>query len=268
MNQNDTNYLELNKDSWNKRLESHMTSEFYNVEDFKKGMSSLNSIELDLLGDIKGKSILHLQCHFGQDTMSLARMGAQCTGVDLSDKSIDVARNMSAELGLDCDFMCCDLYDLPNHLNKQYDYVFTSYGTIIWLPDINKWAKTIKQFLKPTGQFVFVDFHPVVWMFDDNLEKVGYNYFGGEPIIENESGTYAEPGADITSTIVTWNHTFSEILMCLTNAGMEITDVQEYDYSPYDCFKNLEKIANRKYQIKHYGNKFPLVMSICASPVK
>jgi SAM-dependent methyltransferase len=108
-------------------------------------------------------------------------------------------------------FICCDIYDLPNHLNQQFDVVFTSYGTIGWLPDLNKWAAVIQQFLKPGGQFVFVEFHPVVWMYDDDFSKVGYNYFNTGPIVENESGTYADRDAAIQQDYIMWNHGLAEV---------------------------------------------------------
>lgn len=124
------NYIDQNRNSWNKRAEIHFDSEFYDVKGFLEGKSSLNAIELGLLGDIKGKSILHLQCHFGQDSLSLARLGAKVTGADFSDKAIDLARELNEKLQLDAEFICCDLYDLTRQLDKKFDLVFTSYGTI------------------------------------------------------------------------------------------------------------------------------------------
>ena len=174
------NYIEINRQSWNSRLESHLRSDFYDVAGFLNGKSSLNSFELELLGDVTGKSILHLQCHFGQDTLSLARMGAKVTGVDLSDKAIAEANRLAQQMHLDATFICCDIYDLLNHLDHQFDIVFTSYGTIGWLPDLSKWANIVSRFLKPGGNFVFVEFHPVVWMFDDEFDKIGYNYFNAQ----------------------------------------------------------------------------------------
>ncbi|RYE50500.1 MAG: class I SAM-dependent methyltransferase [Sphingobacteriales bacterium] len=164
-------YISVNKQSWNNRTASHLKSEFYNVEGFLAGKSSLNSIELDLLGDVSGKSILHLQCHFGQDTISLARLGAKVTGVDLSDKAIDAARDLAEKCGFAVNFICCDVYDLPDNLNEQFDMVFTSYGVIGWLPDLDKWAKIISRFMKPGGSLIFAEFHPVLWMFDNNFKE-------------------------------------------------------------------------------------------------
>jgi SAM-dependent methyltransferase len=175
------NYIEINRRSWNNRTDTHLASAFYDVPGFLKGNSSLKDIELHLLGDVTGKSILHLQCHFGQDTLSLSRLGATVTGVDLSDKAIENAERLAKETGLPADFICCDIYDLPNYLDTTFDIVFTSYGTIGWLPDLDKWANIIARYLKPDGRFIFVEFHPVVWMFDNDFEKVAYNYFNDAP---------------------------------------------------------------------------------------
>jgi ubiquinone/menaquinone biosynthesis C-methylase UbiE len=255
-------YLEINRQSWNNRIETHLKSEFYDLDGFLKGNNSLNEIELNLLGEIKGKSILHLQCHFGQDTISLSRLGAEVIGVDLSDKAIESAKKIAMDTN--ATFICCDIYDLPNHLDKQFDIVFTSYGTIGWLPDIDKWAKIVSGFLKPNGQFVFVEFHPVVWMFDDNFENIGYNYFNTGAIIETESGTYADKTAGITQKSVMWNHSLSEVINSLIKNNLEIISFDEFDYSPYNCFNKTIETAPGKYRIAHLDNKIPMVYSIDA----
>lgn len=257
-----TDYLEKNKASWNKRTEFHVKSDFYQNEAFINGANSLQSIELALLGDIKGKSVLHLQCHFGQDTLSMARMGAQTTGVDLSDKAIDEAKKLNTKLGLSAEFVCCDIYDLPNHLDKQFDIVFTSYGTIAWLPDIDKWAAIVSKYLKPGGQFIFAEFHPFVWMFDDDFTKIQHPYFKADPIVEMESGTYADKSAAITMECVTWNHSLSSVMTNLIKHDIEIADFQEYNYSPYNCFSQTEKIGDKQFRIKHLADKIPMVYSI------
>lgn len=261
----DFNYIEINKKTWNNKTEVHINSEFYDNESFLKGKSTLNDIELELLGAISGKKILHLQCHFGQDTMNFSRMGAIATGIDLSDKAIEKAREFTAKLGLDTKFLCCDLYDLPNHLNEQFDIVFTSYGTIGWLPDLDKWAKVISQFLKPNGKFVFAEFHPVVWMFDNDFKEIYYDYFNVAPIIEDESGTYADRYANIEAKTITWNHPTSEVLNALIQNGLEINCFNEYDYSPYNCFQETEEFEPNKFRIKHLKNKIPMVFSIKAT---
>ncbi len=262
------NYIAINKQSWNNKTEVHLKSDFYDLEGFLKGNTSLNKIELDLLGDLEGKSILHLQCHFGQDSISLARMGAKVTGVDLSDKAIENAKRIARETKANVSFICCDIYDLPMHLDKQFDIVFTSYGTITWLPDLNKWANLISIFLKPNGRFIFAEFHPVVWMFDDHFEKIGYNYFNTGAIIETENGTYADRSAAISQEYICWNHSMSEVTNALITAGLEINSLHEYDYSPYNCFKNTEEFEPKKFRIKHLGNKIPMVYSIVATAKK
>ncbi len=258
------NYIEINRQSWNNRVDTHIGSEFYDMKGFLKGNSSLNSIELELLGNIKGKRILHLQCHFGQDTISLARKGAIITGVDLSDKAIQKARGIAEECKVDATFICCDIFDLPNHLDAQFDIVFTSYGTIGWLPDLDKWASIVSRYLMPEGQFIFVEFHPVVWMFDDDFDKVGYNYFNSGAIVETESGTYAEKKAEINQECIMWNHSISEVINSLIKSGLSINSFDEYDYSPYNCFKHTIEFEPKKFRIAHLENKIPMVYAIKA----
>ena len=259
------NYIEINRQSWNNRTDTHLKSEFYDLNGFIKGKTSLNSIELDLLGDLSGKTILHLQCHFGQDTISLSRLGAEVTGVDLSDKAIESAKQIARETNSNATFICCDIYELSNYLDQQFDIVYTSYGTIGWLPDLDKWAKIVSTFLKPNGQFIFVEFHPVVWMFDDNFEKIHYRYFNSGAIVESESGTYADKSAAITQEYVMWNHGLSEVITNLIKNGLEINSLNEYDYSPYDCFNKTIEFEPKKYRIAHLENKIPMVYSIVAA---
>jgi len=257
-------YKEVNKKAWNDRTDVHFESEFYDVAKFIEGESSLNTIELDLLGDITNKSILHLQCHFGMDSISLNRLGAETTGVDLSDKAIDRAKELALKTNSNTRFIQSDIYELGDHLDEQFDIVFTSYGTIGWLPDMDKWAKIVSQFLKPGGDFIFVDFHPVVWMFDEQFDKIGYNYFNSGPIKETSSGTYAEKDAEIELKTISWNHGMSEVVNSLLQNGLEIKQLNEFNYSPYDCFNETVKIAEKQFRIKHLGDKIPMVYSIRA----
>lgn len=259
------NYIEINRESWNKRTDVHLESDFYDLDNFIKGKTSLNSIELNLLGNLKGKSVLHLQCHFGQDSISLSRLGAEVTGVDLSNKAIESAKKLVQKTNSNATFICSDIYDLPNHLNKQFDIVFTSYGTIGWLPDLNKWAQIVSKFLKPNGQFVFVEFHPVVWMFDDDFTKIDYRYFNSGAIVETSNGTYADKTADISPKSVTWNHGFSEVLNSLIKNGLEVNQFDEFDYSPYNCFNKTIEFEPNKFRIKHLEDKIPMVYSILAT---
>lgn len=263
--QDSSDYIKLNKQTWNDKVDVHIASDFYENDHFLNGKSTLNDIELALLGNVSGKKILHLQCHFGQDTISLARLGAKATGVDLSDKAIEKAQQFNTQLGLDATFICCDVYDTPSYLDEKFDIVFTSYGTIGWLPDIDKWAKVVSHFLKPNGKFIMADFHPVVWMYDDNFKEVFYNYFNTEPIYENETGTYADKDAPIVNKTISWNHPISEILNALISNNLEVNQFNEYDYSPYNCFNETEEFETGKFRIKHFENKIPMVYSILAT---
>lgn len=259
------NYIDINKKAWNEKTEVHVDSDFYDTPSFLEGRSTLNNIELALLGDITGKKVLHLQCHFGQDTLSLGRLGAEVTGVDFSDKAIATANELSQTSGIPARFICSDVYSLHEHLNEEFDIVFTSYGTIGWLPDLDKWAWTIARFLKPGGTFVFAEFHPVVWMFDDNFEKIGYNYFKADAIIESQIGTYADVSAPLENEMITWNHSLSEVVNSLIQSGLEINEFNEFDYSPYNCFRNTEEFEPGKYRISHLKNNIPMVYSVKAT---
>lgn len=263
--QPEKNYKEINRKSWNQRVDVHMDSDFYDMEGFLSGKTSLNSIEMELLGDIRGKEILHLQCHFGQDTISLAREGAIVTGVDLSDKAIDRAKALASQCDVEVSFIQCDIYDLPNHLDRQYDIVFTSYGTIGWLPDLDKWASVVSRYLRPQGQFVIVEFHPVVWMFDQDFKKIEFNYFNTGAIVENEEGTYADKKAPISQQSIVWNHSLSEVVNSLIKCGLAVNSLDEYDYSPYNCFKNTVESSPKKFIIKHLENKIPMIFAIEAT---
>ncbi|MEL6356089.1 MAG: class I SAM-dependent methyltransferase, partial [Bacteroidota bacterium] len=202
-------YLSANKDHWNKSTETHWTSKMYNIEGWLAGdNSNLKEIELSLLPeDLNGKKLLHLQCHFGQDTLSLARMGAEVTGVDLSDRAIAKANELAKLAHLSGRFINCDLYSLPNHLaeDHSFDIVYTTYGTIGWLPDMDKWAAVVARYLKPGGQFIFAEFHPLVWCLNYERNGFEYSYFNRETIIEESDSSYTD-GKKELSTEVGWNH--------------------------------------------------------------
>ncbi len=257
-----SNYFAINKQTWNNKTQVHTQSQFYNNQAFLNGLSSLNDIELGLLGDVKGKKILHLQCHFGQDTISLARMGAEVTGVDFSDKAIDVAKGIASELNVSAKFICCNVLDLPNALNEKFDIIFSSYGVIGWLPDLNKWANVISTFLKPSGKLILVEFHPFIWMFDNQLQNITYSYFNDEPIIETETGTYADKQDTNKYMSITWNHPISDVLTALLKQNFTLQIFNEFNYSPYNCFESMEEFEPKKFRIKSFENKLPLVYAL------
>jgi 2-polyprenyl-3-methyl-5-hydroxy-6-metoxy-1,4-benzoquinol methylase len=257
-------YASVNKALWNAKTPWHVQSAFYDMAAFRAGKNTLNDIELALLGDVRGKSVLHLQCHFGQDSLSLARMGAKVTGVDLSETAIATANQLAQELNLDARFVCANVYDVPRVLNEQYDIVFSSYGTIVWLPDMDEWARMITGALKPGGYFVFAETHPFVLMYDDNLEKVTYSYFNDGEIIETEQGTYADRNAPISLESRTWNHSLGEVMNALMKAGLTLTDFHEHDYCPYPCFGNMTETAPGRFQMTGNEGKVPLIYSLKA----
>ena len=257
-------YFAANRESWNKRTGVHKDSDFYDLETFKKGASSLNKIELEGLGDVKEKTLLHLQCHFGMDTMSWEREGAIVTGADLSDDAINLAKEIATELNLKAKFICCNVYDLQQHLDEKFDIVFTSYGTIGWLPDLDKWAQLIAYYLKPGGIFYITDFHPTLWMMDENFEHIKYYYFNTLVIEEETSGTYTDRNAPIRSKEYSWNHPFSEIFTALIKNGLTIKEFNEYPFSPYNCFNNMEQGDDKMWRIKGMDEKMPMLYSIKA----
>lgn len=257
-------YLKLNREAWDRCVPKHAASEFYDLEGFKSGKEILNAVELGLLGNIRDKSLLHLQCHFGMDTLALARHGAVVTGVDFSPVAIEQAAALSRELNIPGTFVCSDIYSLPEVSHDTFDIVFTSYGTIGWLPDCGKWAKVIANQLNQNGKFVMADFHPVVWMYDSDFEKVEYSYFNKQEIVETKPGSYADTNSQETYTTVGWNHSLGDILGSLIAAGLRITHFAEHDYSPYACFKHLEQGPDGGYRIKHLNGMIPMMYSIVA----
>lgn len=259
-----SSYFDANKQLWNQRTAVHKDSSFYNLAGFKAGENVLTPIELNELGDVKGKTMLHLQCHFGMDSLNWARLGAVVTGVDLSDEAIKEAKQLNNDLGMNATFICCNVYDLKEHLNEKFDIVFTSYGTIGWLPDLNKWAEIISCYLKPGGIFYMADFHPVLWMFDDEFTHFQYSYENSEVIITESEGTYTDRDADIMGKEYGWNHSISEILNALITNGLQIGHFNEFMYSPYACFRNTVEFEKGKWHIKGLEGKIPMVYSLKA----
>ncbi|AXT50945.1 class I SAM-dependent methyltransferase [Aquimarina sp. BL5] len=257
-------YFKTNQATWNEKVAVHASSNFYDLELFRKGKTSLKQFELEGLGDVSGKSLLHLQCHFGQDTLSWSRMGAKCIGVDLSEKGIELAKQLTTELQLDADFICCNVLDTSDYIKDQFDIVFTSYGVIGWLPDLKPWGKMIAEKLKTGGVFYIVEFHPIVWMFDylEGTPKIKYGYHQKEAIYEEYEGTYADTSSKMISKEYGWNHGLGEVVSALSEAGLTIEYLREYDESPYDVFPNLTENKNGMFESS--DKLFPLLFAIKA----
>lgn len=250
-------YLQVNQQAWDKRTEIHKASRFYDVDGFLQGASSLQEIECRELA-VAGKSLLHLQCHFGLDTLSWARLGAKVTGVDLSPAAIGYAQELAQKAKLDATFVASDVYQCRQYIQTQFDLVYTSYGALCWLPDLRQWAEVVAASLKPGGEFYMVEFHPLQAVFE------GYRYFShAEPDIETEV-TYTENANDEKHTTATWSHPISEVINALIQAGLNIQSVQEYDYSPYNCFEGLVEVAEGRYAWLHQEQAIPLTYALRA----
>lgn len=257
--------FDANKETWNKKVAVHAASEFYDLSGFKAGSESLKMYELNALGDVRGSKLLHLQCHFGQDTLSWARKGAICTGVDISEKGIELARDLNEELGLDVTFVCCNVLDVSKHISEEFDIVFTSYGVIGWLPDLKPWGTMIADRLKSGGVFYLVEFHPIAWMFDYKTDppKMRYGYQQQEAIYEEYEGTYADDGnATMISKEYGWNHGLGEVISALTAAGLRIDTLKEHPGSPYNIFPGLVKSESGLFELP--DRLYPLIYELKA----
>lgn len=262
-------YLRSNQKLWNDWTDIHAKSAFYDVEGFKAGKFRLTSIEKGELGDVRGKSLLHLQCHFGMDTLSWASLGAIVTGVDFSDKAIALARSLSEEIGIPATFVHSNVYDLPQNLSGRFDIVFTSYGVLGWLPDIGAWAKVVAHFLKPGGTFFVVDIHPIVWAFDEDNEselKLRYSYFPKpEPIKLDVKGSYADLDHEYRGVEYGWNHSLSEYINSLIGAGLQIESLNEYPFHAWKALPLMERGEDGWWRLTGQKGELPLMFSIKAT---
>ena len=246
-------YLEENQKLWDEWAAFHPDTSFYDMEGFLKGKNSLKPVELEALGDVKGKRLLHLQCHFGQDTLSWSRLGAKTTGVDFSATAIETARALNQQLGLDARFIQSDIQSLKGKLEGQYDIAFTSYGVLTWLPGLQPWAEAIRHYLKPGGAFLLVEFHPAFVIFDPENGQPAYSYFYEDNPIETDinGGSYAgryEGGKPRKE--YTWQHSLSDIIMALLEAGLALEEFREYGYSPYNCWPEMEEVSPGRFRSK------------------
>ena len=270
-------YRKSNLELWNNWAEIHAKSEAYELEGFKAGKLGLHSIEREELGDVSGKTLLHLQCHFGKDTLSWARLGAQVTGADFSDKAIALAQSLSVELGMPAKFVISDIYDLPYVLSGQFDIVFTSYGAIYWLPDIDRWAQVVAHFLKLGGTFYMAEFHPFAHVFEsadkesaDQRLRLAYPYSSkpNEPLRFEPQGSYAAPDAGYQGVEYGWNHSLGEILNALIKAGLRIDFLHEFHYSVEgSMFRNMERGEDGYWRFKDPQEResIPLMFSVKAT---
>ena len=227
--------IEANRELWQGWTDRHVPSPFYDADGFAAdpGSRPFDRITTELLGDISGKRALHLQCHFGMDTLRLAFLGAQATGIDYAPKAIAAARELSQRAGIPATFVVSEVTDLPADVPEgAFDLVFTSYGVISWLPDLEPWARAIASRLAPGGVFKIAEMHPFLWVFDEDSAdpelRVRYSYFSRDALEWVEHGSYASPGEEYTGTSHSWQHTFEEIIGVLVRAGLAIEEVREF----------------------------------------
>jgi SAM-dependent methyltransferase len=258
-------YFDANKKLWNGLVSINKKSEMYDLEGFKQGKSSLNFIELEELGDARGKSLLHLQCHFGMDTLSWARLGAMVTGIDFSDEAIKLAKALSKELNIEGRFIQSNIYKARDVLEEKFDIVYTSYGVLCWLPDLTEWGRIIHHFLKDNGTFYTVDFHPIRSIFDVE-GKIKEPYFHSDkPIRYEGTGTYADPSSPFHHVTYEWLHSLADIVNSLIVAGLRIEFLHEFPFSVYGDCPWLEQRDDGLWYHKNNDIKAPMMFSIKAT---
>ena len=266
-NPNDEQCMQVNRRMWDELVPVNASSVLYNLEGFRRGENKLNPLELGEVGEVKGKSLLHLQCHFGMDTLSWARLGAQVTGVDYSEEGIKLARSLSAELKISAQFVNCNLYDLPQNLDGQFDIVYTSYGVLCWLNDIPRWAKIAASYVKPGGFFYIAEFHPFAMVFDDEADSLHYRYpyFEKAPLSFEVKGSYADRDAQLTSgRDYEWQHPLGDIVSALIAAGLRIEFLHEHAFTVYEQLPFLKPDGKGYWRFPEGEEPIPLMFSVKA----
>jgi len=239
----DIDYRAVNRANWDDRAQAHAASPDYNVDDLTSDprfISHVVRFDQPRLGDISGLRGVHLQCHIGTDTLSLARLGAQMTGVDFSPKSLEQARALAERTGADIDFVESDVYAAADVLGRGgFDLVYTGIGALCWLPDVTRWAQTVAALLKPGGRLFIREGHPVLWSLEyerpDGLLVLDLPYFEQkQPQTYDEGGTYVETDVEFThNTTHEWNHGIGDIITAVLAAGMTLTGFVEHQSVPW-----------------------------------
>jgi SAM-dependent methyltransferase len=265
----------LNRANWDERVAIHLKPTAYDLKALRAGRGELNPVEEAEIGEVKGLKVLHLQCHFGADTLCLAQRGATVVGLDFSAPAIAAARALAVELGLAerARFVQSDLYDAPSSIAEpaSFDLVYTSWGATCWLPDIRRWAGIVAHFLKPGGRLYYADAHPAAYVFDDLARlpdgKPGYfaPYFERKPLVMVDHKDYADPTARlVNATNVNWLHPLSDIVGGLIDAGLSLDWLHEHAQVPWRMFEMLVKEADGDW---HWPDRqwLPLAVSLQAT---
>ena len=237
-------YLDVNRASWDERAPAHAKSKDYAVERFVDDPTFLSDVvrfDVPRLGNVKGLRGVHLQCHIGTDTLSLARLGARMTGLDFSEPALEEARALATRSGIEADFVHSDVYSALEVLEPEaYDLVFTGIGALCWLPDVRRWAEVVNGLLKPGGRLFIREGHPMLWALDDTrtdgVISLAYSYFEtAEPLVWDEGGTYVETDAEFQHNVThSWNHGLGEIVTALLDEGLQLIGLEEHTSIPWD----------------------------------
>jgi SAM-dependent methyltransferase len=273
-------FVESNRRLWDEWTGLHEGSDFYRLRSFKAGDTldrpvdaapgvRVRAYEVEELGNVAGKDLLHLQCHFGIDTLSWARLGARVTGIDFSSAAVELARSVAAEIGVPATFVRSTVEDLPAAIAGEFDVVYTSRGAIWWLADLGRWAEVIAHFLRPGGMFYMTEFHPVLMTLDDEATepRIRYPYLArGEPAEFPVYGSYAVPGATIESTVeYGWYHDLGEIVSAIADAGLRIELLHEFDAVDYQHLPYLEEGPDGWWRLpSSVSGELPLMFSLRA----
>ncbi|MCZ3388605.1 MAG: class I SAM-dependent methyltransferase [Actinomycetia bacterium] len=241
---NTPEYVRINRASWDDRAAAHAASPDYRVQRFLDDPSYLSEVvrfDLPLLGSVEGKRGVHLQCHIGTDTLSLARLGAQMTGVDFSPRSLEEARRLSEAAGTPIEYLEANVYAAPSLLGYHgFDFVFTGVGALCWLPNVAEWAQVVADLLKPGGRLFIREGHPMLWAIDEARTDwivVDYAYFETQhPLVDEDGGTYVETDVEFRNNLThSWNHGLGEIISGLANVGMQVIGLVEHDSAPWEA---------------------------------
>lgn len=265
-NDNDTaqRWTRTNRDSWNSRTAEHLASSFYDVPAFLRGGDTLKPLETDLCGDVHGRDLLHLQCHFGLDTLSWARRGAQATGVDFSTSAIAAARAIAAQASLQARFHVADVMDLPTRLHCGFDLVVSTYGVLCWLPSLPEWARNVARCLRTGGRLVLVEFHPILDVFGSGCISGSSDYFEATPILSRTRGSYAARECPLELTDIRWAHSLGAIIDAISRAGMTIRQVAEHPFCVYPIVPWLEIERDGYWWPAERAGRPPCMFSIVA----
>jgi SAM-dependent methyltransferase len=260
-------YRAINHANWESRVPHHASSDEYGLDRYRNDPYHLSSVvrfDLPRLGDIAGLDVVHLQCHIGTDTLSLARLGATVTGLDFSGSALDEARRLSAEAGPRIDYVESDVYDAPSVLGpERFDLVFTGIGALCWLPDVRRWAEVVADLLRPGGRLFLREGHPVIWAMDDprpdGLVALEYPYFETEGVSFSEDVTYVGHDEPLAAPeIVSFNHGLAEIFNALWSAGLEITAFEEHDSVPWPALGDqMEDIGGGEFRLIDRPERLP-----------